>query len=393
VLTDAGKRADAALDDRSTTRVIGSQVEWSAIRDDWEALYAVSPTASIALDYEWLESWWQTYSPGMRAPELCVITVWRGARLIGAIPLYLRQEMRWPIGLRRLGFLSTGEAEFEETCADYLNVLFMPDEEAVCVSAVWQVIRQLDWDHLELLDLPADTPLLNSPEFPGNARLIERGGCPIADLDQGFEGYLGKLSPNRRQNARRLMREAEKAGATFELVGAADAAETFDDLVRLHQARWEAEGKPGVFGAPRFREFHRSLVRQWLPGGRAVLARLSLGAEPAAVLYGFVLGTKFDFYQSGVQRDSDGLLKSPGNLAHLLLMKSLAARGITAYDFLRGSASHKERQATRRTALTGVEVWRPTFRSALYKSATLAGRILRRGIQIARLRLTMRPRA
>lgn len=382
--------AAAGHNEQYVTRVISSLTEWDAIRRDWEALYAASPTASTALDYAWLESWWRTYRPGLQAPELCVISVWRGARLIGALPLYARRERMWPLGLRRLGFLSTGEAEFEETCADYLNILFVPGEEAACVDAVWQAIRLMDWDHLELLDLPADTPLLSSKVLPGNARLIERGSCPIADLDEGFEGYLAKLSPNRRQNARRLMREGEKAGATFELVNPRDAAGAFEDLIRLHQIRWTADGKPGVFGATRFREFHRDLVQQWLPSGRALLARLSIEGAPAAVLYGFVTGVKFDFYQSGVQLASDGPLKSPGNLAHLLLMKLLTERGIKAYDFLRGSASHKERQATRRSPLTAVEIWRPTVRTAIYKSAVMAGRILRKGVRMARQTLASR---
>lgn len=383
MLNGAKPLADAAPDDRLVTRVIRDAAEWHAIQREWETLYAASPTASTALDYAWLRSWWRTYEPGMQRPELRVITVWRGARLIGAMPLYARQEMTGPLGLRRLGFLSTGEAEFEETCADYLNILFVPGEEAVCVDAVWRAVGLMDWDHLELLDLPADTALLNPQSIPKNARFIERGGCPIADLNGGFDGYLGKLSPNRRQHARRLMRDGERAGATFDVVEWDHAEAAFDDLVRLHQERWNADGKPGVFGAPRFREFHRSMVRQWLPSGRALLARLSLGSAPVAVLYGFVTGQKFDFYQSGVQLDSAGPLKSPGNLAHLLLMKSLTERGITAYDFLRGSSTHKERQATRRTALIGIQIWRPTLRTALYKSTHLAGRILRKGLRLA----------
>lgn len=386
MLNGAGPWANATPDHKSVTRVITDLAEWRSIRRDWEALYAASPTASTALDYVWLDSWWRVYEPGMLTPELRVITVWRSNRLIGALPLYARRQMRGPFGLRRLGFMSTGEAEFEETCADYLDILFAPGEQAVCVEAVWRAVGLMPWDQLEFLDLPAGSPLLKPPSAPANARFVERGACPIADLDGGFEGYLSKLSPNRRQHARRLMREAERAGATFEVVEWGRAHGAFEDLIRLHQVRWNADGKPGVFSAPRFLEFHRGLVEQWLPSGRVLLARLSLGSVPAAVLYGFVKGDKFDFYQSGVQLDAAGPLRSPGNLAHLLLMKSLTERGIKAYDFLRGSSMHKERQATRRTALTGIEVWRPTFRTALYKSADLIRRVFRRCLRLAERR-------
>ena len=80
-----------------------------------------------------------------------------------------------------------------------------------------------------------------------------------------------------------------------------------------------------------------------------------LGDEPVAVLYGFVNGSRFDFYQSGVRRDVTGRLRSPGNLAHLRLMQTLAERGVTAYDFLHGISSYKERLATRENQLVGVQ--------------------------------------
>jgi CelD/BcsL family acetyltransferase involved in cellulose biosynthesis len=152
--------------------------------------------------------------------------------------------------------------------------------------------------------------------------------------------------------------------------------------VRLHQERWTAEGSPGVFAADRFTVFHREIVAEWLPRGRAVLARLSVGDEPVAVLYGFVTGSRFDFYQSGVRRDGPGRLRSPGHLAHLLLMQLLAERGVTAYDFLRSSSSsYKRRLATRESRLIGLRLWRPTLRATTRRSVRFAARVARRGLR------------
>jgi CelD/BcsL family acetyltransferase involved in cellulose biosynthesis len=140
-----------------------------------------------------------------------------------------------------------------------------------------------------------------------------------------------------------------------------------------------AEGKPGCFSAARFTEFHRSLTRIWLPEGRAVLARLSHEGQVYAVLYGFVTGTKFDFYQSGIRLGDTGPFDSPGTATHLLLMQALADRGITAYDFLRGSSSYKERLATRQASLIGIRIWRPTVRAASHRSLQFARRIAGKG--------------
>jgi CelD/BcsL family acetyltransferase involved in cellulose biosynthesis len=359
-----------------TTRVIHEESEWDAIRNDWQALYASSPYSSTPLDFVWLRSWWRVYGTFYGTGGLRVVTVWRSSRLIGAIPLYVGFDSGRSLGGRQLRFISTGEAEHEETCPDYLNLLCLPGEEAVCVDAIWDEIGRMSWDRLEFLNLTEDSPLLRARTIPYAPRLFPEGSCPIADLTNGFEAYLAQLSSNNRQQARRLLREGERAGAQFEMVQAVQAHRAFDELVRLHQERWTLDGKPGVFAAPRFIDFHRNLIEDWLPAGRAVLGRLSLAGDPVAVLYGFVTGPKFDFYQSGVQREKVQPLRSPGNLAHLLLMRALTERGVTAYDFLRGASPYKQRLATRENRLVGLRIWRPTLRAASYRLIQFAGRVV-----------------
>ena len=367
-----------------TTRIICEEREWDALRDDWNTLYASSPYSSAPLDFVWLRGWWRVYGTLYGKAGLRVVTVWRGSKLVGAIPLYVGRGMGGSLGTRHLRFISTGEEEREETCPDYLNLLCLPGEEAVCANAIWGEVGRMDWDHLEFLDLMEDSPLLRGITLPHDARSFSRGCCPISDLAGGFDAYLGRLSSNTRQQTRRLLREGERAGAYFELASVEQAAGVFNHLVKLHQDRWTSDRKPGVFAAPRFIEFHRHLIEQWLPHGRVVLARLSLAGEPVAVLYGFVTGQKFDFYQSGVRRDTAGPLRSPGNLAHLLLMLALTERGVTAYDFLRGSASYKLRLATRESQLVGVRIWRPTLRAAIHRSGQLAVRVFGKGQQLMR---------
>jgi CelD/BcsL family acetyltransferase involved in cellulose biosynthesis len=376
--------AKARPEGNLTARVISTDREWEAIRHDWNELYAASPTASTPLDYAWLRSWWNVYGPTLRDSSLQVVTVWRGTQLIAAIPLYIRGGTGNALGLRRLGFISTGEAEFEETCPDYLDMLCRPGDETSGASVIWQAIERMAWDQLELIDLPEVSPLLHAGVGPTDARRFPRGVCPIADLTGGFDAYLGRLSANSRQRARRLLRAARRDKAVFELATEADRDQFFEDLVRLHQERWSADGKPGCFAAPRFTEFHRGLAREWLPQGRSILARLSHEGQVHAVLYGFVTGTKFDFYQSGIRLGDTGPFDSPGTTAHLLLMEALAGRGITAYDFLRGSSSYKERLATRQAPLVGIRIWRPTVRAASHRSLRFARRIAGKGRSILR---------
>lgn len=367
----------------ATTRIIREEEEWDAIRDDWNALYASSPYSSVPLDFVWLRGWWRVYGALYGKAGLRVVTVRRGSRLVGAIPLYVGRGRGGSIGTRHLRFISTGEQEHEETCPDYLNLLCLSGEEAVCADAIWREVARMDWDHLEFLDLMEDSPLLQGITLPHDARAFSRGSCPIADLAGGFEPYLKRLSLKSRAQARRILREGE-AGAHFEVVDVKQAAGAFDDMVRLHQERWTLDCQPGVFAAPRFTEFHRKLIQEWLPSGRAILARLSIAGVPVAVLYGFMNGLKFDLYQLGVRREPASLVHSPGILANLLLMRALTERGVTAYDFLRGSASYKQRLATRENQLVGVHIWRPTLRAAIHRSGQLAAHVFNKGQRFMR---------
>jgi hypothetical protein len=378
---------EASHDDRVTTRLILDETAWDDIRGDWDGLFAASPSASTPLDFGWLRSWWRLYGPVYGLGGLRIITAWRESKLVGALPLYEHRGVGGSLGIRSLRFISTGEAEEEETCPDYMNLLHIPGEEAACAEIFWKEISLMAWDYLEFLDLPDTSPLIGPHERAlgaGSAEVLQRGACPIADLGQGFEAYVQSLSAKTRQHARQYVRAADRDGAVLELASGPDVDLFFDDLIRLHQERWTADGKPGCFAAARFTDFHRALAREWVPSGRAVLARLSHGGTVYGVLYGFITRSKFDFYQSGIWRGTDGPLPSPGTLAHLLLMRALAERGVTAYDFLRGSSSYKQRLSTQESRLAGIRAWRPTPRAAALRAMQLAGRAIRKGKRLVR---------
>ena len=375
----APSRTNGLAESAPTLRVIADVAAWDAIRADWEALYQASPTASTPLDFTWLRHWWDVYGPVYGRGGLRIITLWRGARLVGVLPLYLDVGRGGWLGARCLRFLSTGEAEFEEVCADYLDLLHLPDEGMVCAQAAWRAIGAMAWDTLELLDLSEHSALLRwRSAFPRHTRLqlVSRGACPIAFIGDGFEAYLASLSSKNRMRARQEMRKVERSGALFELADAAQAERYFDELIRIHQERWVADGQPGCFAAPRFTEFHRRLVREWVAGGRVVLARLSHQANAFVVLYGFVTGRKFDLYQLGV------IIHSPGMAANLLLMARLAEREVSRYDFLRGTSAFKKSLTTEQRELACLACRRPTMRAAFGEVRHLLRRAGRKFVQL-----------
>ncbi|OOG46691.1 GNAT family N-acetyltransferase [Rhodanobacter sp. C01] len=378
---------NAPLVEPLVVRVIQDVAAWDAIREEWDRLYAASPTASTPLDFVWLRRWWQVYASVYGAGGLRIITLWRGSVLSGALPLYIAGADAGRVAARCLRFVSTGEEEFEEICPDYLDLLHLPGEDTACAEATWLAIDAIEWDTLEFLDLPQSSPLLRRLEFfprHRRARVATRGGCPIANLDGGFDRYLTQLSSKTRMRARQEIRKAEKSGVLFELATEADSEAYFDDLIRLHQARWTAEGKPGCFSAPRFTQFHRGLLQAWTKGGRLILARLSHQGKACVVLYGFVTCAKFDLYQLGVGSIEGTNIRSPGTLANLLLMEQLAGRGVNRYDFLRGNSEFKKSLTTEHRDLVCLQCRRLTSRALLDQVMRLLTRVFRKMSRMVR---------
>lgn len=377
-------------DNMLSVEVIRETATWDRIQPEWDALFHASPNASPPLHFDWLRQWWRIYGPvyAQQGRGLRILTVRRDERLIGVLPLY-ESCQRAILQTRRLQFLSTGEQEFEEICPDYLDLLCLPAERQTCLDAIGQCLldqNQWHWDELILRDV-SERSLL--PEWWSRAdgcrvRTTNRGVCPIANIAGGLDAYLARLSANTRQQSRRLLRMAQKAGAQFELASDPQQVDRFfADMVRLHQARWQAAGQPGCFAAPRFTEFHQALCRLWAPRNQALLARLSVAGETLAVLYGFAVNTKFDFYQSGVVHEETSPVRSPGIVAFLLLMEQLAQRGFEQFDFLRGESFYKQRLATEARLLVELRMARTSLRLTvretsdwMRRAARKAGRML-----------------
>jgi hypothetical protein len=301
-----------------------------------------------------VRQWWLIFGPdyGDRNRGLRIITIRRDSQLIGILPLYLRCKGRSVWTARRLGFVTTGLDEFEETCAEYLDLLHAPGEEQTCLETLgpaFQRLPQLRCDELVLSDLAESSPLLALQSYleNGSQRVDIRTPevCHLFDMSGGFEAYLNRLSHENRRQARKMLREVEREGMQFQLARDVEQVRVFfSQMVQLHRQRWAAAGKPGSF-APRHAEFHRTLAELLIPRGEAVLARLSSDGSPLAVVFGYRVREKFYCYQQGVTAGT-GRVRSAGTASWLLLMRRLADEGVDLFDHQKGTSVFKERFGT-----------------------------------------------
>jgi CelD/BcsL family acetyltransferase involved in cellulose biosynthesis len=364
----------SAISATPRAEVVDNVATWSVIAPEWDALFARCPHAAVPTTSTWLRTWWDVYGPAYADGEdsLRILCVRRDGVLVGVLPLYVRRN-RAPFGLgaRSLYLLSSGEAEAEETCAEYLDMLCRPEDRAYCLAAVVETLHGLAWDSIVLRYLPAGSilrELAQGRAAPGEGMVDAAGMCPIADLGEGFEPFLEKLSSKTRYRMRRCLREADAGHVTFKVSDDSNRDAMFQDLRDLHQLHWQQRGEPGCFAAERFLEFHHRLIGAWGASGRAVLAGLYADDGPLAMLYGFVEHGKYHSYQAGLRRESVPGVHSPGVFANLLLMRHLSGQGVRAFDFLRGQSSYKLQLSTTQDSLIHVQVWRHGVRAKLMRS-------------------------
>jgi hypothetical protein len=370
-----------------TVSIVDDDAKLEQLESSWNELFVVSPSAAPGLRWNWVRQWWQIYGKeyGDGGRGLRIFAVWRGARLIGVLPLYLGRKVIAGVKVRRLIFISTGAAEFEEICTEYLDLLYAPGEDKTAVQALAPMLRPspaLPWDKLELSDMSQASPLARLAD--GFTRLpywthdFKSFASHLFDMTEGFDGYTRQLSAGSRRNVKRVLQQVENCSAQFEVARDAETADVFfNDMIDLHRKRWNAKGKHGSF-APRHAEFHRSLARAGAACGDVGIARLSYRDHPLAVVYGHRVGEKFHCFQQGVDTTRTAGIHSPGNAAWFLLMKFMAERGVAVFDHLRGTSTFKERFGTGTAPLFDLRITRVNARTAAYAAAELSLRAVRK---------------
>lgn len=365
-----------ATDGPYTLTLVTSLEEFDKLEEAWRYLYDTSPTARSTLHWNWMRQWLATFGPRCLT-QLCTV-VWReGEKVVGIAPLYIRAKGR--LGRRVLQFISTGEDDNERCYPEFLDLLTDPSHTDRIKDSFLKLLRTagaLGADEVYFGLIAEDAVLRGSTDkLRGIFRETIEHHAPHLSIGGGFDDYLKQLSGNTRQLYRRMLRNSEKDGITLTLARSPmDAGHFLDELITLHQKRWTADGLPGAFSSPRMREYHRALVAKLVPKGDAVLARLSHNNVCLAVLYGFISHGTFDFYQSGIAEGTEQV-KSPGVLAHLMLIRELCEKKLSCYDLLAGESEYKRRLATGGSKLVEERVILPTVRSGIW----LAGKMVKRG--------------
>jgi Acetyltransferase (GNAT) domain len=248
------------------------------------------------------------------------------------------------------------------------------DRAEVAEALIGELERSRGWQRLRLDGmLPEEARMIIGERRAASWQLEE---SPLADLSALGAGESLEWLPARRR--RRVERTFELLGALeCEWAGDSDEAlSMLDELISLHEARWQARGENGAFASPRFSAFHHHLVARLAPSGRVALFRVRRGEETLACLYGLVEGRRLLFYQGGIAQHPDNRVRV-GLAAHVEFMRACRERGLAEYDFLAPAARYKGELSNRSEQLVWAELERPGARLMLERAARRARAALR----------------
>jgi CelD/BcsL family acetyltransferase involved in cellulose biosynthesis len=327
--------------------VVLSQSEGSAaiadLQEEWQRL-ARETGADIYLYPEWCGLWWQHFGAGRR---LICITARQDGALVGVLPFSIDRFRLGPLAFRVARLAGT-----DPNCIVFtLPVLPHLLPEMLTATADRLLVSGI-CDAISLTPLSERTDLMPALNTLRNNRpdLVFRqeaaGSHVMFDLAPDFDGYLARLSRNRRSQFRGDLKALERRFGLMSRVAVPDAEE-FAGFVTLHNLQWQAIGKGGHFvDWPGSASFFAALVPLSSPDWGIRLDILEGGepgavAKPMAAIFSLVAGKTCHARLPARTTEAEALKMGIGKIGLMLAIRTAIANGQSQIEGGRGEYDYK----------------------------------------------------
>ncbi len=312
--------------DAFTIQLMTSAAELAGLAPRWAALWADDPRAKPFQHPAWLVPWWRQFGQ----ERLLACTLWVGAELMGLLPAYVYQPEAG--GERQLLLVGAGTS-------DYLDGVFRPGCTVERVGAALERLRdEGEWDVAYFTQLAAGSLLGQALERVEAVAVSRFAGESCSRLPAVAVAGLPKKV---RAEVLYFRNAAIGRGALrLRVATAEEAPGVFEQLVRLHTARWQAAGESGVLADPLVLAWHREAIPGLQAAGLLRLYALELAGEIVAVLYALRVRRVESFYLIGSAPEHAEV--HPGTLLTAMAMEQAAGEGVEVIDMLRGEEVYKK---------------------------------------------------
>jgi CelD/BcsL family acetyltransferase involved in cellulose biosynthesis len=314
---------------------------------------------SVASSAAWTQCWLDVY--GEVVPHRILIAqadgIDRGAVLLASS----RAEKIGPVRIRSLHVGTAGEPQPGSVCVEYNRLLVEPlYREAFIAGLSESIHRDRHWEQFRLDGFAGEDLAGWLPFFP-QAQIRSRDSryFDLKFSRESGQDILSLLGRSTRSNLRRRLKQYGELQCEW-AENVEQAADILNELMLLHQARWQSIGQPGAFASDRFQRFQMAACVQLFLEQRVVLFRVRHQGETVGALMLLVDRNRLLDYLSGLA--DFHLQPSPGLVSHYLCMEAARQRGFDAYDFLVGEKQHKNNLSTHVGQICWLTWSRPTWK-------------------------------
>jgi len=331
----------------------------------WRELEHRLQNRSVACSAVWTECWIHAY--GDVVPYSFLVAESNGTiRGICLLAMGTSQKAG-PFALKTQHLGTAGEPMPGSVCVEYNRILVEP---AFQQEFFRQIVQHLhadrDWEQLRL-DGFSEQDLQPWLEHLPHAEIRKRESryFNLQAARAAGETVIEGLGRSTRSNLRRRLKQYGELDCQWAET-LEQAEEILQELIVLHQARWQAAGQPGAFASDRFRRFQQDAGLKLFLEQKVVLFRVRHQAETVGCLLLLVDQNRLLDYLSGF---ADFNVKpSPGLTTHFLCMEAAWQRGYDAYDFLVGDKRHKENLSNNVHQLCWLTCSRPSWKLTAIES-------------------------
>jgi CelD/BcsL family acetyltransferase involved in cellulose biosynthesis len=350
----------STLEGGNTASASGIEIEairdarrFLALREEWGSLVAAADvTVFQTFDWQWL--WWKYFGGKL---QLNILLFRRGERLIGIAPVYVDVHSAFCVQLyRQLRLIGGGVRDLrsqwslaEYGPSDYLDIVALPGFEQEVGDRFLTYLREENWfSEANLENIPENGVLMKSVV----PRLSLRGYsfslrqdhvCLQITVPASLEEYLRGLRSSVRHRLSQARRAYTSEGlySVRSIQSGEEAGKALDELVRLHQLRWNRLGYPGMFADYRFEAFLREVARRFLEKGWLWFKTARANGNCIAARLGFQFKDCLNDFVAGFDEESPAARRRPG-LALLLSMVEDAIRyRMRKLNLVRGYETYK----------------------------------------------------
>ena len=320
--------------DRCRIEILDQIASLQALVEPWTELWSCARFATPFQHPAWILAFYRE----LAIQEPRILAMWRGRQLAMLAPFYLWRTADGP------ALILAGNG-----VSDYLDALVRPGAEPCAAEAIriFMTESSSEWSTADFRDLDpqASLCLLPWPAATSDTTLPEEG-CPRLALPTRLEDALAPASKGIRRDLERAARKLAGEGL-LEVSSANPDTFTadYEQLVRLHTARWQGAGTPGIFSADYQRRFFQTAFAGLARAGILRLFLVRLNGEPIAAACGFLHHRHYYHFITGYDPRRSHL--SLGSFAVYVALRAAVSERAGCFDFLRGKETYKYRWGAR----------------------------------------------